>query len=379
MAGLYIHVPFCRQACHYCNFHFSVSQRWKGAFVEAVLKEMEMQRDFFVLTDREKPLLETIYFGGGTPSLLSDGELRRLMEGIMHYYSVNDNAEITLEANPDDLTPSKLDFLRAAGINRLSIGIQSFHANDLVYMNRSHTSQQAMQVLDIAQKAGFKNITVDLIYGTPGMADSQWEQNFLKVAEMGIPHISAYSLTVEKQTALDVFIKRGKLAPVDDEQAARQFQMLCDMASEFGYEHYEISNFGYPGFFSQHNLGYWSGKPYLGLGPSAHSYKSGMRQWNISNTTKYIQEVMAGKAVFEREILTKDQQFNEYVMTALRTMWGIDKSVLSECFGYEKMAHALKSAQKYLMDGRMEETSSHIKITPAGKFFADGIAAELFL
>lgn len=378
MPGIYIHIPFCRQACHYCNFHFSVSQKRRPEFVKALIREIKMQKDFLYPDSSNRIPLDTLYLGGGTPSLLDTAELDVIFNVIHKYYSFAPNAEITLEANPDDLIPGKLETLRKLSVNRLSIGIQSFYEDDLQFMNRSHNSRQAIDVLNYAQEAGFVNITADLIYGTPGMTDKQWEQNIMQLVKMGIPHISAYSLTVEKKTALDVFIRKGKVAPVDEEQAARQFDLLCALTAQHGYEHYEISNFGKKGYFSKHNLGYWSGEPYLGMGPSAHSFKPGMRQWNVAHTGKYIDSLKLGKIPAQQEILTEEQQYNEYVMTALRTMWGIDEKHVKNKFGARYHESMMRSAQKYLKNGKLVHSSGRLKVTPSGKFFADGIASDLF-
>jgi putative oxygen-independent coproporphyrinogen III oxidase len=376
MPGIYIHIPFCRQACHYCNFHFSVSQKRRGEFVRALVKEIELQKDFF----GEAKTMSTLYFGGGTPSLLDAAELEMIFIALNRNFVIDANAEITLEANPDDLTSDKLSELKNLGINRLSIGIQSFFETDLKYMNRSHTAQQALKVLDLAQTGGFENITADLIYGTPGMTDGQWKENILHLINRGIPHISAYSLTVEKKTALDVFIRNGKAAPVDEEQSAQQFEILCEMAAANGFDHYEVSNWGKPGFYSRHNLSYWSGEPYLGLGPSAHSFIPGERMWNIANTGKYIDSLVVDSAIpFESEKLTPDQQYNEYVMTALRTMWGVDKARVSQTFGEKYSKEMLRQAAPYLLKGWMIENSTHLIITQKGRFFSDGIAADLFV
>jgi len=380
MPGIYIHIPFCRQACHYCNFHFSVSQKRRPEFVQALKREIFLQKDFLKSGSENKVLLDTLYFGGGTPSLLETSELNEIFAELFRFFELAPDAEVTLEANPDDLHPEKLAALRNTPVNRLSIGIQSFHASDLKYMNRSHTSEQALKVLNEARKAGFENITADLIYGTPGMNDQFWKENIMRLISLEIPHISAYSLTVEKKTALEVFIRKGKAAPVDEEQSARQFEILCEITSQYGYEHYEISNFGKPGFFSRHNLSYWSGVPYLGLGPSAHSYSDGVRRWNIANTCSYIDNLMQDEfPPFDQEHLDKDQQYNEYVMTALRTMWGIEKLLVNKRFGDDYHDRMMQSAGKYLRNGMLEETQSHLKITQKGKFLADGIASDLFV
>lgn len=379
MPGIYIHIPFCRQACHYCNFHFSVSRKHQAAFLLALQREIALQKDFFKPGKGEKTLLNTLYLGGGTPSLLSAEELNLIFSQVQQYFRLAPDAEITLEANPDDLDPDKLNALKQLGINRLSIGIQSFREEDLRYMNRSHNAGQAMKVLEDAHKAGFRNITADLIYGTPGMDDAQWRENIMQLVNMGIPHISAYSLTVEKKTALDVFIRKGQAAPVDEDQSARQFEILCEVTAANGFQHYEISNFGKPGYFSQHNLSYWSGEPYMGLGPSAHSFIPGMRQWNIANTCAYIDSMKENKIPMERETLTLSQQYNEYVMTALRTMWGIEKEQIVSRFGEAYLQHLQKESREKIHDGRMEGTKTHFVITPKARFFADGIAADLFM
>ena len=380
MPGIYIHIPFCRQACHYCNFHFSVSQKRRPEFVQALKKEISLQKDFLKTGNKGKVLLDTLYFGGGTPSLLQISELNEILSELFKFYELSPDTEVTLEANPDDLSAEKLAVLRDTPVNRLSIGIQSFYEADLKYMNRSHNAEQAEKVLHDAKKAGFKNITADLIYGTPGMSDKQWIENIMKLITRDIPHISAYSLTVEKKTALEVFIRKGKAAPVDEEQSARQFEILCEITTKYGYEHYEISNFGKPGFFSRHNLSYWSGVPYLGLGPSAHSYSDGLRRWNVANTCAYIDKLQNGQLPpFEQEHLDKDQQYNEYVMTALRTMWGVEKKLVKNRFGEDYFNRMKQSAGKHLNSGMLEETQSHLKITQKGRFFADGIASDLFI
>ncbi len=346
--------------------------------MQAVVKEIALQKDFFSAQGEKPSLIDTVYLGGGTPSLLELSELQAIFGALQQHFNIADNAEITLEANPDDLDKDKLEAIRQLSVNRLSIGIQSFHEADLRYMNRSHTAGQALKVLDDALQSGFGNITADLIYGTPGMSDHQWKENILQLISMDIPHISAYSLTVEKKTALDVFIRQGKAAPVDEDQSAHQFELLCQITQEHGFQHYEISNFGKPGFFSRHNLAYWSGKSYLGLGPSAHSFLPGMRRWNVANTGKYIDELLKGEIPFQQEVLTPDQQYNEYVMTALRTMWGIRKQTVIEKFGETYYRAMMKSAVKHISHELLEESATHLVVTTRGKFMADGIAADLF-
>lgn len=379
MSAIYIHIPFCKQACNYCNFHFSASRKKKPEFLQALKNEIVLQKDFFNDGINSKAIIDTLYLGGGTPSILDIGEINSIFEEITKYYILSPSAEITLEANPDDLTLQKLQELRQTPVNRLSIGVQSFHAPDLTYMNRAHNPQHAMQALENSKKAGFENITVDLIYGTPGLSDKQWLTNIETLIDLDIRHISAYSLTVEPKTPLDLFIRKGKNKPIDDGQAAQQFEILCNVLSRHGYDHYEISNFGRPGYYSRHNMVYWSGKPYLGLGPSAHSFMPGKRRWNVANTSQYIAQLAKNQIPYEEEILTPVQQHNEYVMTSLRTMWGIDKMVIKQKFGAEALSNLLISAQKHLIRNNLKESKSHIIITQQGKFYCDGIASDLFM
>lgn len=381
MAGIYIHIPFCKQACHYCNFHFSVSLKNKLAFIDALLKEAEMRRNYF--HDLPSPgcstHIETIYIGGGTPSLLHTSELIRIFERIRKVFPAGQVKEITLEANPDDLTYEKLLSLRQSPINRLSIGVQSFHFPDLQFMNRSHSPVQAVQSIRNAQKIGFTNLTVDLIYGIPGMSDAMWEANLRQLIDMEIPHISAYALTVEKKTVLEYMIRKGKVSAVNDEQAARQFNIMCDILEESGYAHYEISNFALPGYQSQHNVSYWTGVPYLGLGPSAHSYKPGNRYWNPANTSVYIETMQKGIPFWEGEELTDADACNEYVMTSLRTSWGCDLQKVYDEWGREFSDSLLRLAEKHILSGKIMHKEKILTLTREGKFFADGIAADLFI
>lgn len=380
MAGIYIHIPFCRQACHYCNFHFSVSQRQKNGFLACLLKEIELRHDFFEKPQEpgEKFRLDSVYLGGGTPSILTTPELTSIFERLSDFFEFDKNAEITLEANPDDLTYEKLEALRQTPINRLSIGIQSFHAADLEYMNRVHSPQQAIQSIDNALKLGFENLTIDLIYGTPTMNDYLWKENLQRSIDFGIQHISAYALTVEPKTALDVFIRRGQARPVEEEQSARQFEIMVEVLAKHGYEHYEISNFALPGKFSRHNLSYWTGTPYLGLGPSAHSFRESERSWNPPNTTKYIQSIKKGLLPLETEQLSPAQRYDEYLMTSLRTMWGCDMNKVKEGWGEKKRKELENQSRRYIEQGLMVEENHHLILTEKGRLLADGIAADLF-
>jgi len=368
VAGIYFHIPFCKQACNYCNFHFTTSLRNKDELVAALLKETELQKNYL-----ENETVETLYFGGGTPSLLEIEDLRLLIEKIRENFIVNEQAEITLEANPDDITEEKLAGWKAIGINRLSIGIQSFFEEDLLWMNRAHNAQQAIDNLQLAIKQ-FDNITIDLIYGHPLLSNEKWEKNVKKVIALNIQHISCYALTVEPKTPLSKMIKEKKKEDVKAEKQAEQFLMLMDLLMSAGYEHYEISNFTKPGYRSRHNSSYWQRKKYLGLGPSAHSFNGTSRQWNISNNSIYIASLLKNEIPFEKEILTPTQQLNEYIMTSLRTMEGLD---LDKARNQESGVRS--RSQRYIEEGKMILKENKLILTNAGKLFADGIAAELFI
>lgn len=379
MSGIYIHIPFCKQACHYCNFHFSTSLKYKSQMIDAILKEIELQKDY--LADKN---LETIYFGGGTPSLLDERDLNLFFEKINKIFNVKKDAEITLEANPDDLTLEKLQILKSTPINRLSIGVQSFSEIDLKTMNRAHNVMEAENCIQNAQSLGFDNLTVDLIYGSPTTSNQQWETNVQKLFDFEVPHLSCYCLTVEPGTALDHFVKKGKAQPVDDEKSAHQFEVLMQMMEANGYDHYEISNFAKPGKHARHNSNYWSGKSYLGVGPSAHSFDKKSRQWNVANNALYMKAVeFEGKKPidlrprFEKEILSSEQQYNEYVMTALRTMWGCDlRKIKTWENHFEK--HFLKTSEAFVQNETMRREGEYFILTKKGKLLADNIAMELF-
>ncbi|MCX6232205.1 MAG: radical SAM family heme chaperone HemW [Bacteroidetes bacterium] len=373
MAGIYIHIPFCKQKCHYCNFYSSASQKNKSAFLEALLIEIASQKNYL-----QHETVSTIYFGGGTPSLLEQKEIQEILHQLNQYYKISDKAEITLEANPDDLSDEKLKALAATSINRLSIGIQSFFDDDLTYLNRSHSAEQAISAILKAQMAGFSNLSIDLIYGIPTLSNIAWKDNIETVLKLNIPHISAYSLTVEPNTALDVFIKKGKMKAVDEEKALQQFEILMNMLAEDNYIHYEISNFCKDGFISQHNSNYWKQKKYLGLGPSAHSYNLTSRQWNVASTSKYIQAVKNGEQSFEKEELSLSQQFNEYILTGLRCNWGINETEILDKYGVDNFEYFIKNIGKFIDKGLIENHEGCYILSRQGKFFADGIASELF-
>ncbi len=375
MAGIYIHIPFCRQACYYCNFHFSTSLHYKNDFITALLNEIELQSANNYLQNQT---IETIYFGGGTPSLLSNEEVKTILDKLHQRFPVVPNAEITLEANPDDVTDEKLLGWKAAGINRLSIGIQSLFDEDLQWMNRAHTATDAKQVIQKARDAGFETFTVDLIYGTPGLTDDKWKQNLDWVLQQNITHLSCYALTVEEKTPLDKQIRLHQKTDVDAEQQSRQFLILMDYMQQAGFEHYEISNFAKPGHRSKHNSSYWHGTHYLGLGPSAHSFNGNTRQWNIANNQQYIQSLQQNIIPFEKEELTATQQLNEYIMTGLRLMEGCDLNFVSEKFGAEKAAQLKTDASVFVNKHWLIDEDNHLVLTREGKLFADRIASELF-
>jgi len=372
MAGVYIHIPFCRQACHYCSFYFTTSTGNKDKFIAALLREIELSKGYL-----EGESIETLYFGGGTPSLLSVSELTSIVAKLEGHYDLGGLREFTLEANPDDLSTEKileLKELQKRGLNRFSIGVQSFFDGDLKYMNRAHKANEALTSIKKVQDAGFENITIDLIYGTPGMDDERWHKNLQTVFDLGIPHISSYALTVEPKTNLDRRIRKGESKPVSEEQAAGQFNILMNEMKRAGYEQYEISNFAKPGKYAIHNSNYWSGKKYLGLGPSAHSYNKAARRWNVGNNINYINAITNGIIPAEEEILTQAQQINERIMTSLRTMWGLDLAAFDK-----------QVADWIIADIGIMDTSHYIlknnvlTLTNAGRLFADAIAASLFV
>jgi oxygen-independent coproporphyrinogen-3 oxidase len=373
LAGLYIHIPFCKQACHYCNFHFSTSLKQKTALIEALLIELELQKDYL-----KQENIQSIYFGGGTPSLLSIKEIEQIFNQIHKFYQVTPDAEITLEANPDDLNLQQLKALKKTSINRLSIGIQSFFEKDLRFMNRAHSAEEATICIQNAQAIGFENLTIDLIYGIPTSTHQEWEQNIATALSFQIPHISCYCLTVEPQTALDYFVKKGKVPPVDEEKAAIQFETLMQTLKAANYEHYEISNFAKPDWHARHNSNYWRGAHYLGIGPAAHSFNGISRQWNIAHNIKYIKTLQSRELAFEKETLSIEQQYNEYILTALRTKWGCDLNKI-KALGTEIEAHFRQSVKTYLSQHLILEKNNIFTLSDNGKLLADKIALELFI
>lgn len=372
MSGIYIHIPFCKQACHYCDFHFSTSMKKKEEMVMALTKELELRRNEF-----QNESIATIYFGGGTPSRLSIADLRFLITTIYEYYTVIENPEITLEANPDDLSEYYLLELKTLGVNRLSIGIQSFFEDDLQLMNRAHNSVEAKNCLEIANRY-FDNISLDLIYGIPGMTNERWLQNIETALSFGIPHISCYALTVEPKTALNKLIQTGKVALPNDEVAQEHFMILVETLENKGFVHYELSNFGKENYFSQNNSAYWLGKKYLGIGPSAHSYNGFSRSWNVANNTLYLKAIQNDELPNEVEKLTMEDRYNEYIMTGLRTIWGVSLVRIEKEFGLDFLHYLKQQSLKFIDDGLLSISDDLLKPTLKGKFLTDGIASDLF-
>jgi oxygen-independent coproporphyrinogen III oxidase len=368
-----LHIPFCKQACNYCNFHFTTSLRYKSDLVQALCKELELQQPKL-----EGEPVNTIYFGGGTPSLLALKECQQVLDTIRTFYPVSEAAEITLEANPDDVTLDKLQGWKESGINRLSVGVQSFFEEELRWMNRAHNAGQAHQCIENIRKAGFGNYTIDLIYGSPLLNDEQWEQNVRTAINYDIPHLSCYALTVEERTPLYKQINQHLKEDVDNEKQARQFILLMQWLRAAGYEHYEVSNFALPGFRSRHNSSYWRGEKYLGIGPSAHSYDGHSRTWNIANNNAYIQAINSGKVPGETEVLSDVQQLNEYIMISLRTMEGLDLHRMEQQWGNDKVALLQKQLERYKVNGLLVKKDRHFALTDEGMLRADGIASDLF-
>ncbi|MEC5164380.1 oxygen-independent coproporphyrinogen-3 oxidase [Flavobacterium sp. PL11] len=380
MSGIYIHIPFCKQACHYCDFHFSTSMKKKEEMVLALAKEISIRGKEF-----ENEVVETIYFGGGTPSVLLVSELKFLIDKITANYQVSKDVEITLEANPDDLvnlsinshTKNIFEEYRAIGINRLSIGIQSFCEDDLKTMNRAHNSAEALKCLEVATQY-YDNISIDLIYGMPEMSNQKWKQNIEIALRFGIPHISSYALTVEPKTALYKLIQTGKIPPPRDEVAAEHFLILVETLESRGFVHYELSNFGKQDYFSRNNSAYWLGKKYIGIGPSAHSYDGLSRSWNVSNNSIYLRSIHQDELPSEVEILSLSDRYNEYIMTGLRTIWGVSLDKIEKEFGIHYLNYLDKQATKYLKDDLLFIENKILRPTKKGKFLTDGIASDLF-
>ncbi len=373
MAGIYLHIPFCKQACYYCDFHFSVSLKNKEALLKSLEKELILRRDYL-----QNSPIETIYLGGGTPSLLETDEILRLFDIIYKNYNVISNPEITLEANPDDLSVQKVKELSKTTINRFSIGIQSFFDDDLKSMHRAHNASEADASVKRVQDAGFDNITIDLIYGIPNMNAEKWSENLRKSFELQVPHLSCYALTVEEKTVLYHLIKTKKYPTVSDELAYEHFQILIAETKKHSFIQYEISNFGKEGYFSKHNLSYWMGNSYIGIGPSAHSFNEFSRSWNIANNPKYIKSIEQNELPLTTEILSTTNQFNEYLMTGLRTIFGVSIAKIENRFGIDFKNHLLKQLTKHLQIQHIEIKEDTLYITEKGRFLTDAVLADLF-
>lgn len=374
MAGIYIHIPFCKQACTYCNFHFSTSLKQKDKLVDAIIAEIG-------LTDKSHSGkdIETIYFGGGTPSILSADELRLILETVYKEFNISDNAEITLEANPDDISYASLLQWKKSGINRFSLGVQSFSEDELRWMNRAHHAAESLNSIDMIQQAGFTNFSVDLIYGSPLSGNEQLQNNLEIISKKNIPHVSCYALTVEPKTVLDKMISLQRSLPVDPDKQSEQFLFLMKWMKQHGYEHYEISNYAKPGMRSRHNSSYWEGTPYYGFGPSAHSYDGkNRRRWNIANNALYMEAIAKKMIPFEEEELSDTQQLNEYIMTSLRTTEGLSLKKVSAEFGSDKTSEIKKQSIPFIHAKKIKEENENLMLTDEGKLFADGIAAGLF-
>ena len=373
MSGIYIHIPFCKQQCHYCDFHFSTSLNNKNDLLDALVSEMSIRSDFLQGTK-----IRTIYLGGGTPSLLSGDEISKLFNALNNNFDLSNVEEITIETNPDDLTSDKIKELRSTPINRFSIGVQSFQAEDLLYMNRAHNAKQAFSSIKAVQDAGWHNITADLIYGTPTLSHEKWQENMQHIIDLGVPHLSAYGLTVEEKTPLHHAINIGKQQPLDEEKSSTHFEMLMDFIPQNGLEQYEISNFAMPGFEAIHNGSYWTDNLYLGLGPSAHSFDGKRRLWNIANNIRYIQAIKKGELNYDFEVLTEEQRFNEYVLTSLRTKKGCDKEYVKNRFSTFLVEFLTLSVNKWQKNGEIEENERFYILSKKGKLVADWIASDLF-
>lgn len=368
---LYIHIPFCKQACHYCDFHFSTNLSRKTALVAAIGQELVLQKDYLPTTH-----LDTIYFGGGTPSLLTESELGYLFEAIHRQFTVSPTAEITLEANPDDLTADKLTMLRRY-VNRLSIGLQTFSEETLRWMNRAHTATEAEQCVQLARQAGFDNLSIDLIYGIPDR--EVWPYDLDRALSLDVPHISAYALTIEPETAFGRWTQKGQLKPLDENLAADQFEQLSRALRGAGYDHYEISNFAKPGQYARHNTAYWQQQPYLGVGPSAHSYNGHSRQFNVANNTGYMQAIAKGELPAEIEILTTADRVNEYLLTGLRTQWGCSLIQLNTLLGADFAQKQGTELADLYQKNWLHVQNDYLLLTEPGKLFADRVAASLFV
>ncbi len=373
MAGIYIHIPFCKKACHYCNFHFSTQTKYIEQFTDAILKEIEIQKNYLTAP------IETLYFGGGTPSILPLSDFHTIVDKIKSIHPIDPTVEFTIEANPDDIYLEQVKVWKKAGVNRLSIGIQSFQASALNWMNRAHTTHQAHQAIQVAKEGGIENISVDLIYGTPHLTNDDLKADLAIINEYQIQHLSCYALTVEDKTALHTMIQNKKIDPVHPAHQAAHFEIIADYAEQIGMEHYEISNFSKPGYRSKHNSNYWKGVPYLGLGPSAHSYNKNSRQWNVANNQLYFTALEKNELPYEIEQLSLKTKFNEYMMISLRCVEGFSLQYIVDNFGTQMHDHTISVTNNFIAKGLLTKTNEGYTLSKSAKFFADGIASDYFL
>jgi oxygen-independent coproporphyrinogen-3 oxidase len=374
MAGIYIHIPFCKKLCSYCDFYKIISPGDYSSYIESVIKEAEMRKNY--LSDE---IVSTIYLGGGTPSVLSVKETGEILDGLSARFNISDDCEITIELNPDDIKSTYLRGLKKLRINRVSLGVQSWRDEDLLLLKRRHNAEQAETALKTTFDSGFENVTIDLIYGIPGMSLSEWEANLDKTFSFPVSHLSAYHLTIEPGTVFGKMKEKGLLSEIDEEESANQFNLLIEKAEKAGFVHYEISNFGKEGYFSRHNTNYWKQINYLGLGPSAHSFNNYSRQWNVKNLNTYINAIKNGKSFYEGEELTLRTRFNEYIMTSLRTMWGIDLDFVEKMFEKEGYDYIVNLAGKYKNYGLMKQENKHLVLTNQGKMISDNIISEFMM
>jgi oxygen-independent coproporphyrinogen III oxidase len=374
MAGIYIHIPFCKKLCSYCDFYKIISPADHSLFIEALLKEAALRKDYL-----SEEIVSTIYFGGGTPSVLSLKEISRIFEYLSDLFTIDNNCEVTIELNPDDIDASYLIGLRRLNINRISLGIQSWQDKDLMLLKRRHNAAQAEKALKASIDAGFENVTIDLIYGIPGMSSSDWESNLDKTFSFDIQHFSAYHLTIEPGTIFGNMKKKGLLLEINEEESINQFNILIEKAEKAGFIQYEISNFGKEGYFSRHNTNYWKQINYLGLGPSAHSFNNFSRQWNVKNVNNYISLLRKNKPFYEGEELSVKTRFNEYIMTSLRTMWGIDLDFVEKMFEKEGYDYIINMAGKFKDYGLMKQEDRNIILTNQGKMISDNIISEFMM
>ena len=372
MSGIYIHIPFCKKACHYCNFHFSTSMRHADDMVNAIRQEIRLRKQ-----DAKLPV-ETIYFGGGTPSLLITQQLRVLLGEVYNQFEVIDNPEITLEANPDDLSSAYILAVQNLGVNRLSIGVQSFLDDELTLMNRAHNASQALSSVERAKKV-FDNVSIDLLFGNPNTTLDDWKRNLDRALQLEVPHISSYALTLEPKTVLERFVDKGLVSTLDENVVEAQFHYLVDTLTQAGYDHYELSSFGKAGYHSQNNMGYWQGKTYLGIGPSAHGFDGNQRYWNVSNNASYMQQITKGELPQTIEKLSVVDRFNESIMVGLRASWGVSLQAMENDLGLRYRQHLEDQAKRFVDEGLLHIDNNALKTTPKGAFLADGISADLFL